>query len=144
MRGPDDKGINTDHQHQENITMPGRNGSGPMGMGSMTGRGAGRCASGSARQGQAYPRAGWGCGMGYGGGRGFGAGGGRQGRSFRRGGGMRLGGYQAPYGYPEAYTPPNPEIEKQTLANQAKSLQAELDWIQKRLGDIETPSSDQS
>ena len=61
-----------------------------------------------------------------------------------RGGGMRQGGYQAPYGYPEAYTPPDPEIEKQTLARQAQSLQAELDWIRNRLEDIETPSSDQS
>ena len=113
-------------------------------MGPMTGRGAGFCAGGSASRGQAYPRTRWGCGMGYGGGRGFGAGGGRQGRFVGRGGGMRWGGYQAPYNYPEAYTPPDPEIEKQALANQAKSLQAELDWIQKRLGDIETPPSDQS
>ena len=110
-------------------------------MGPMTGRGAGLC-RGYAGRNVGYPAAGPGYGMGFGWGRGFGAGG-RMGRGFGWGGGMRFGGDEAPYGY-RAYAPPDTDMERQALANQAKALQAELDWIQKRLEDIETtPSSDQ-
>jgi hypothetical protein len=120
--------------------MPGRNRTGPMGMGPMTGRGAGWCTGYAGRK-VNYPTAGPGYGMGFGRGRGFG-GGGHMGRGFGWGGGMRFGGYGAPYGY-QAYAPQDPAMERQALANQAKALQAELDWIQKRLEDIETPASDQ-
>ena len=121
--------------------MPGRNRTGPMGMGPMTGRGTGWC-TGYAGRNVDYPAAGPGCGMGFGWGRGSG-GGGRMGRGFGRGGGMRFGGYETPYGY-RAYAPPDPDRERQALANHAEALQAELDWIQKRLDAIETsPSSDQ-
>ena len=104
-------------------------------MGPMTGRGAGWCTGYAGRE-PANPALGPGYGWGYGGGRGFGGGrclGNRRGR----GGGFRFGGYGAPYAYPGAYGPPEPEVEKQALANQAKSLQSELDWVRKRLSEIE-------
>lgn len=123
--------------------MPGRNRTGPMGMGPMTGRGAGPCA-GYAAEGRPYPRRGWGCGMGYAWGRGFGGAGGRQAGALRRGGWMRFGGYDTPYGYPEGYAPADPTLEKQALSSQAKALQAELDWIHKRLAEMDTkPAPDE-
>jgi len=45
---------------------------------------------------------------------------------------MRFGGYAAPY------QAPDPEQEKQALNNQAEALQSELDFIKKRLGELET------
>jgi len=54
---------------------------------------------------------------------------------------MRFGGYGTPYGYPAAYGQPDPEIEKQALAGQARSLQAELEVIQKRLAALESEST---
>ena len=117
--------------------MANRDGTGPMGMGPMTGRGAGDC-SGNAERGIPYPAAGPGYGMGFGRGRGFG-GGWRMGRAFGgRGGWMRFGGYDAPYGAPQTYGQPDREVEKQALSNQARSLQAELDLIQKRLAALES------
>ena len=75
--------------------MPGGNGTGPMGMGPMTGRGAGYCA-GYGMPGFANAPRGWGYGMDYGWGRGFGRVFGRgvgPGRGFgmRRGFGMGRG-----------------------------------------------------
>ena len=119
--------------------MPGRNQTGPMGMGPMTGRGAGYC-SGNAGREIPYPAAGSGYGMGFGRGRGFG-GGWRMGRNFGRGGWMRFGGYDAPYGYPGTYRQPDPDVEKQALAGQARSLQAELEMIQKRLAALESETT---
>jgi hypothetical protein len=105
----------------------------------MTGRGAGYC-SGNAGTEIPYTAAGFGYGLGFGRGRGFG-GGWRMGRNFGRGSGMRFGGYGAPYGYPATYGQPDPEIEKQALAGQARSLQAELEVIQKRLAALESEST---
>jgi uncharacterized protein DUF5320 len=108
-------------------------------MGPMTGRGAGYC-SGNAGREIPYPVAGSGYGMGFGRGRGCGW---RMGRNFGRGGGMRFGRYDTPYGYPGTYGQPDPNLEKQALAGQARSLQAELEVIQKRLAALESePTTD--
>ena len=100
----------------------------------MTGRGAGWCTGDAGREAD-YPAGMPTYGMGFGRGRGFGGG-------WRRGGGRggwwRFGGYSAPYAYPGAYGPPDPAAEKQALANQSRALQAELDWIRKRLAEIES------
>jgi len=110
--------------------MPRGDGTGPVGRGAMTGRGAGYCA-GSGMPGFANPIPGRGLGAGFGGG----------GRGCRNGywatgqpGWMRFGAGAAPYG---AYTPADPEIEKRILRNQAESLQAQLDNVRQRLGSLE-------
>ena len=122
--------------------MPGGDRTGPMGMGPMTGRAAGYCA-GFGTPGYANPIAGRGFGMGFGRGRGFGVRGGGRGRrnmfyATGQPGWMRFGGHAAPYGYPAPYQKPDPEMEKQALKRQADALQSELDFIQKRLSEIET------
>lgn len=123
--------------------MPRGNRTGPMGMGSMTGRGAGYC-GGFGMPGYTNPAPGRGPGIGFGWGRGF-AGGGRGWRNMfyatGRPGWMRFGGYGAPYGYPAPYQKPDPEFEKQTLKDQAEFLQAELEIIKKRLAEVETESA---
>ena len=109
--------------------MPRGNGTGPMGMGPMTGRAAGFCA-GNDVSGFISPAFGRGCGMGFGRGRGMG---------FRRGGGfglMRWG--MPPIAYQEQK--PVPELEKQTLKNYAKGLETELEAAKKRLSEIEKAS----
>jgi prefoldin subunit 5 len=45
---------------------------------------------------------------------------------------VRFGGYAA------SHRKPDPETERQALENQAEALQAELDFIKKRMGEIET------
>jgi Family of unknown function (DUF5320) len=115
--------------------MPRGDSTGPMGMGPMTGRGAGYCA-GNNMPGYLNNAGGRGFGMGYG--RGFG-------RGFRGGGlGWRnrffatgvpgwawFGGFSAPY------QDSDPEIEKKALNYQAEALQSEMDAIKKRLGELE-------
>lgn len=79
--------------------MPRGDGTGPMGMGPMTGRGAGYCAGfGVPGYMNAGPAWGYGPGYGRGFGRGFarGWGGGFRGRGF----GRRVGLFGAPYGAP--------------------------------------------
>jgi hypothetical protein len=125
--------------------VPRGDGTGPMGMGARTGRAAGYC-DGSETPGYVHPVPGRGFGMGFGRGRGAGGrgpgGGGRGWRNmfFATGlpGWMRFGGHAAPYGYPASYRKPTPEMEKQALKNQAEVLQSELDFIKKRLDEIET------
>ena len=125
--------------------MPRGDRTGPMGMGAMTGRGAGYCI-GSGAPGYANPGPGRGYGMGFGRGRGawgraFGGGGrGWRNMFYATGlpGWMRFGGYAAPYGYTTPYQQPDPELEKEALRNEAKALQSELDFIKKRLSEIET------
>ena len=104
--------------------MPGGDGTGPLGEGAMSGRAAGTCA-GFGMPGSANPAPGRGFGMGFGRGRGFGGRGGGGGRGWRNmffatglPGWMRFGG-------------------KQALKTQAEALQSELDFIKKRLEDIE-------
>ena len=102
--------------------MPRGDGTGPRGMGSMTGRGAGYC-TGVERRGDDNfaPRRSFGIG--------FGRGWGFRGYGF---GGRRFGEYATPYRQPD------PELEKQALKNQAEALQSELDFVKKRLGETES------
>jgi len=107
-----------------------------MGMGPMTGRGAGYC-GGAGMPGYANPVPGRGYGMRFGGGRGFGGGG----RGWRHWfyatglpGWMRFGGYYTP---PQSF-PGVPEGE--TLKNRADMLQSELDAIRKRMEQINAES----
>ena len=124
--------------------MPRGDRTGPRGMGARTGRAAGYCA-GSGMPGYANPIPGRGFGMGSGvWGRGFGGGGrGWRNMYYATGlpGWMRFGGYATPYGYPEPYQKPDPKLEKEALKNQAEALQAELDFIKKRLAEIESGSA---
>lgn len=108
--------------------MPRGDGTGPMGMGAMTGRGAGYCA-GAVQAG--YGTAGFGRGLG----RRFGAAWG--GFGFRRGGGLP--GRMAPLS--AAVTP---DVEKQWLNNQALTLQAELEQVQKRLAAMNASAPEKS
>jgi hypothetical protein len=118
-------------------------------MGAMTGRAAGYCA-GFGIPGYVNPVADRGIGMGYGRGRGaLGRGFGGRGRGWRHmfyatglPGRIRFAAYDAPYGYPAPYQKPDPEIEKQALKNQAEALQSDLDFIRKRLAEIESESAE--
>lgn len=118
--------------------MPRGDRTGPMGMGAMTGRAAGYCA-GSGCPGYANPVPGQRFGVGFRAGRGaWGCGFGGGGRGWRNmfyatglPGWMRFGGSAV------AYHKPDPEIERQTLKNQAEALQSELDFIKKRMSEIE-------
>lgn len=123
--------------------MPRGDRTGPMGMGSMSGRAAGYCA-GVGMPGFANPAFGRGYGMGFGrgrgaGNRGFGAGRGWRHWYYASGlpGWMRFGGYATSAGYPAPYAKSDPELEKQALKNQAEALQSELDFIKKRLAEVE-------
>jgi hypothetical protein len=124
--------------------MPGGDRTGPVGMGPMTGRGAGFCAGYSV---PGYlnpiPGRGW-----YGVGRGgFPRGGGR-GRAF--GGGHGWWGRGGFYGhpayvpfqpqyapYPPAYHQPSAEEEKKFLQEELASLEEELTAIRERIGELE-------
>ena len=124
--------------------MPAGDGTGPMGMGAMTGRAAGYCA-GYGAPGFTNPIPGRGFGMGFGRGGGFrgrGFGGGGRGRrnwfhATGQPGWMRYGAYAAPY------QKPDPELERQAFENQAEALQSELDFIKKRLAEIESGKSEE-
>ncbi len=110
--------------------MPRGDGTGPGGMGPMTGRAAGYCA-GYNTPGFANPIPGRG--FGFGRGRGFGFG-----RGFRggRGGGY---GYAAPLGYaPQAgYAQPTAQQEADALKNEAEYLKGTLEDINKRISELE-------
>ena len=112
--------------------MPRGDGSGPAGMGPMTGRAAGYCA-GYGVPGHMNPMAGRGRGMGCGHGHGRGGGGG--GRGWRHmyyatglPGWMRL-------GVPQAVALA-PEVEKEMLEKQAEALQAQVDGMRKRIEEL--------
>jgi len=117
--------------------MPGGDGTGPMGMGPMTGRAAGYCAGyGVPGFMNAMP------------GRGFGGRGMGFGRGFGRGRGWRAmaWGYPAayaPYGaYPpyaaSVYTPPmTQEAELQTLRTQSDYFASALEEIRKRIDELQ-------
>lgn len=116
--------------------MPRGDGTGPMGQGSMTGRAAGLCA-GYGNWGGMNPAFGRGrrfCAAGPGGGHGW--------RNMYYSTGLpawaRYSGNPAGYGYMRPYQKPDPELEKQELREQAEFLKSELDFIQKRLSEIET------
>lgn len=113
--------------------MPRGDGTGPMGQGSMTGRGMGLCAGntspGFMNVGRGFFGVGrggrpWGSGMGraWGGGRGMGRG---QWRSSNWGG--------APYNY----APVSAEDEKKYVNEEIKALQTELDNLKKYLAELD-------
>lgn len=114
--------------------MPRRDGTGPMGMGSRTGWGAGGC-TGYARRGNAIPAQGRGYGMGFGRGRGpcgWGAGAGRGRGSGYGPAGPWAGGWA--YG---ASSESAAEMERQNLEARAEALQAELDLLKQRMARYE-------
>ena len=125
--------------------MPGGNGTGPNGMGSMTGRGAGYCA-GYGTPGSINPAVGRGGGLAFGRGGGFGAGrrgsfGGGRGRGFglNAAGLARQMSYGGSAGVP--YHNPDPESVRQSLENRAEVLGSELEQIKKRLSEMKTETT---
>jgi len=111
--------------------MPGGDGTGPMGMGPMTGRAAGYCAG--------YAAPGF---VNRGPGRGFGRGGGRgwRNRYYATG----LPGW-ARAGVPPAWGPPieaTPEAELNDLRAQAQHLSNLLEGIQKRVDELTAEKKD--
>ena len=112
--------------------MPRGDGTGPMGMGPMTGRATGYCA-GYASPGYANP----------GPGRGPWGGGGRWGRGLGLGfrGGCGWGGWGAtPYPTLSAtatFAGPTPEQERTTLQGQLEHIEDTLEGIRKRLRELE-------
>ena len=125
--------------------MPGGNGTGPAGMGPMTGRGAGYCA-GYSVPGYANPVGRGGMGMGMGMGRGRGGGFGR-GRGFgwgRAGYGLpAYGGAVNPYAYGGVPFAPTvaPQQELDSLKGQAEYLEDALDGIKKRIEELDSQKS---
>jgi len=113
--------------------MPFGDGTGPLGLGPMTGRAAGYCA-GFGVPGYMNPVPGRGWGRGFGWGRGCGRGWRHWFWATGLPGWMRWGWW---FGSPTAPTA-TPEAEKQWLKNQAEFLQARLDEIRKRLDEIES------
>jgi len=119
--------------------MPRGDATGPMGMGPMTGRGAGYCA-GFGMPGYLNNAGGRNFGMGFRrgagvGGRGGGGGGfGFRNRFFATGVPERawFGGIAAPYQNADL------ETEKKALNYQAEALQSEMDAIKKRLDELNT------
>jgi len=112
--------------------MPGGDGTGPGGMGPMTGRAAGYCAGYSA-PGYMNPIAGrgrFGYGLGLGGGRGFG-----RGRGLGRGFGWRGAAYGGGYPYATEITP---QQETDMLKEQSKAIGEELEAINKRISELKS------
>ena len=119
--------------------MPRGDATGPIGMGPMTGRGAGYCAGlGAPGYMNHIPARRFGAGFGRG--AGFGGRGGR-------GGGFGFGnrfyaaaipGWRRTDEYSAAVVPPDPHEEQQALRTQAEFLQRELDAIKKRLDELKT------
>lgn len=106
--------------------MPRGNGTGPAGLGPMTGRRVGYC-TGTAMPGYANP------GMGRCQGMGFGAGGrGRRNMFYATGrpGWLR-------FGWPGSTAPMSPENEAAVLKAQAAALQEQVEAITKRIAEIE-------
>jgi hypothetical protein len=105
--------------------MPGGDGTGPMGMGPMTGRAAGYCA-GYPTAGYTNPSLGRGWGFGWGGGRGWG-------RGFGRGFGRRWA--VSPYAYGPGLTA---KQESDMLKDQAMAMEEEIKAINQRVKDLES------
>jgi hypothetical protein len=131
--------------------MPGFDGTGPAGMGSMTGWGRGFCNPSRTADGPVpMPRPGY---RGYGYGQGFGRGFG-QGRCFKRGIGFGFGrgrgygrGFDPRGTYPSMgrwYGSPyamNSSDELNMLKDDAEAMKKELDVINKRIEELEAESS---
>lgn len=109
--------------------MPGRDGTGPQGMGPMTGWGAGYCAGNRAGNGNLGGR-GWQCGGGRGQRNGFASGGRGWRNMFYATGqpGWRRSGW---------VDNPAPEKEVQDLKAQAAVLEDELKQVNQRLAEVE-------
>ena len=113
--------------------MPGIDGTGPMGEGAMTGRGAGVCETGVGRR-SANFAGGRGCGMGLGRGAGMRAGRGMglgRGAGSGAGGGMGLG---RQFNARSAQF--TPEEEKNSLEQSVKILEEELKATKQRIEEI--------
>lgn len=108
--------------------MPGGNGTGPMGMGPMTGRAAGYCAG--------YAAPGFANAMG---GRGvWGRGRGRGGRGFRnRFLATGLPGPMRGVASAGPFAQADPGQRKQVLENQAEALQSELNSVKEQIAELE-------
>lgn len=106
--------------------MPGGDRTGPVGMGPMSGRGAGFCA-GAPVPGYMNPGAAYGRGMGYS----------RGGRGYRRLYSYRGFPAAAHFGFPgygTAYMPVQPAVdEKELLSSQAEYLENQLQLVKKLL-----------
>jgi len=128
--------------------MPRGDGTGPAGMGPMTGRAAGYCA-GYPAPGFMNPVGGRGLGMAWGRGGGFGRG---MGMAWGRGGGFGMGmawrrgrgggfgfapGLAAPYAAPMPFAPPTREQELEALRGQADWLKEQMDAITRRIQEQE-------
>ncbi len=122
--------------------MPRGDGTGPAGMGPMTGRGAGYCAG--------YPAPG--CvnpaiGVGFGPGLGLGRGRGWRNRFYATGlpGWMRASyGLPAWVGYvPPTAAPPSPDQEVRALKAQAEHLSRALDAVRRRINELEKKEADE-
>jgi hypothetical protein len=109
--------------------MPRGDGTGPMGMGPMTGRAAGYCAGYSA-PGFANPLMGRGRGMAWGRG-----GGGGLGLAWRRGGRQSFAG--SVYPMPAYVAPPGREEQLDILRSQADWLKEQLDTITKQISELD-------
>ena len=123
--------------------MPAGDGTGPMGMGPMTGRGAGYCA-GFGAPAYANPARGRGFGMGWGRGGGWGRGRGWRNMYYATGlPGWARYGYAPAWGAPPAAAygpygaPPTQEQETEFLRSQAEMLREELDGISQRIAELE-------
>jgi len=117
--------------------MPGGDGTGPAGLGPLTGRRAGYCAGYSVPGfANPYPRGGRGFARAWGRGGGFG-----RGMAWRRG-------FPAPYHFAPYWGPfqgtvgaddvGSAELEVQALKNEAKMLREELSDIEKRLKELDS------
>lgn len=142
--------------------MPGGDGTGPLGMGPMTGRARGFCA-GYPMPGYANPipgRGGFGFGRGWG--RGWFGGGRGRGRGWRHGywatglpgwagygmglpawgGGQAYPYYGTPYGSPYG-SEMTPQQEADMLKEQAKAMQEELQSINERISTLEKAATEE-
>ena len=142
---PEDGGkqitVDTLCNREEVFIMPGFDGTGPRGEGSMTGGGFGYCGPGATGygrpmgggfgQGRGLRR---GYGPGFGGGRGYGRGLGR--RSFQPSGEGWYGpAYESPYAM-------NPKEEVEMLRDEADALKNEIDAITGRIKGLESRASE--
>ncbi len=120
--------------------MPRRDGTGPDGIGAMTGRAEGDCV------GYGVPDAtnlGGGRGMGF---RRGGGGGGCGWRHMHRATGMpgwMRGGWGAGTPFVAPVAAPTPEMEKHVLENQLSALQAQLDAVRKRLDEVSAQTEEE-
>ncbi|HHN46468.1 MAG TPA: hypothetical protein ENN09_03405 [Planctomycetes bacterium] len=112
--------------------MPRGDGTGPMGIGPMTGRAAGYCA-GYGVPGYMNPIPG----------RGFWGRGGGRGRGWWRWGAAPMAAPYAPPAYPYSVSPAAPTVKQETefLKTQAEAMRQNLEAIEKRLAELEAEAS---